>query len=131
MFKRHSTIQDTGMNMYTEGGVFMAPMTILGLVMIVLAISTLMKAFKGTEDIERNRRMNSIVLQLGVFTFFVGILSQAIGLMQAFQVIQQVGDISPILLAQGLYVSMIAPVYGLIILLVALALWSLGRYRLS
>ena len=119
------------MNMYTEGGVFMAPMTILGLVMIVLAISTLMKAFKGTEDIERNRRMNSIVLQLGVFTFFVGILSQAIGLMQAFQVIQQVGDISPILLAQGLYVSMIAPVYGLIILLVALALWSLGRYRLS
>lgn len=117
--------------MYAEGGVFMTPMTILGLAMIVLATLTLIKAFNGTGENQNNRRMNAIVLQLGVFTFFVGILSQAIGLMQAFQVIQQVGDISPKLLAGGLYVSMIAPVYGLIILLAALALWSLGRYKLS
>ncbi len=51
--------------------------------------------------------------------------------MQAFQVIQQIGDISPALLIGGLRVSMISPAYGLILLIISLILWSIARYKLT
>jgi len=109
----------------------MTPITILGVVMLSLAAVTLMKAFGSDADTGLLRRLNTIVLQLGIFTFFVGILSQAIGLMQAFRAIQEIGDVSPALVAGGLYVSMIAPVYGLIVLLVSIACWSVARYKID
>lgn len=118
-------------SLYSAGGMFMTPITLLGLAMVGLGIVTLLRIFSGSDDKARMRRFNNLVLQLGIFTFFLGVLSQAVGLMQAFQVIQEMGAVSPSLLAGGLYVSMIAPVYALLLLLVAIALWSAGKYRLS
>lgn len=75
------------------------------------------------------QKMNGLVLQIGIFSFFLGLLSQEIGLMQAFTVIQQVGAISPALLAGGLYTSFIAPVFGLLILLLALISKAVIGYK--
>ncbi|MDA0684147.1 MAG: MotA/TolQ/ExbB proton channel family protein [Bacteroidetes bacterium] len=118
-------------SLYSAGGIFMTPITLLGLLMIGLGAVTLIRFFSGVEDKDKLRRFNALVLQLGIFIFFLGVLSQAMGLMQAFQVISQVGGVSPTLLADGLYVSMIAPVYALLFLLLAIALWSVGKYKLS
>ena len=118
------------MNLYSSGGVFMTPITLVGIAMLGLGVYVVVKSFDATRS-ERLPRLNSLVMQLGVFAFFTGLLSQAMGLMQAFQVIQQVGDVSPALLAGGLYVSFIAPVWGMIILLVGLALYMVAKYRLS
>jgi len=117
--------------LFTSGGVFIWPMTIIGFIMIGLSLKVLMDAFSGSGENGTLKKRNAVVLQLGVFLYFVGILSQALGLMQAFQVIQQVGDISPALLLGGLRVSMISPAYGLILLIVSLVLWSIARYKLS
>lgn len=116
---------------FAAGGVFMTPITIVGVAMLGGALFTLVRAFGASPDAAKLRRLNSVVLQLGILAFFLGILSQAMGLMQAFQVIQQVGDVSPALLAGGLYVSLIAPVWGLIILTVAWVLYAVAKYRLG
>lgn len=116
---------------FAAGGPFMIPITLVGVAMLVGALYTLVRAFGTAPDGPGLRRMNGVVLQLGILAFFLGILSQAMGLMQAFQVIQQVGDVSPALLAGGLYVSLIAPVFGLIILTVAWVLYAVVKYRLG
>ncbi len=108
----------------------MTPITLIGLVMIGLGIYVLIKTFDEAPSAGLSR-LNNLVLQLGFFAFFAGLLSQAMGLMQAFQVIQQVGDVSPVLLAGGLYVSFIAPVWGLILLLSGLALYMVAKFRLT
>ncbi|HAY36500.1 MAG TPA: hypothetical protein DCY57_05910 [Bacteroidetes bacterium] len=115
----------------TSGGVFMWPMTIIGLLMMALSAKVLMDTFSGSGENILLKKRNAVVLQLGVFLYFVGILSQALGLMQTFQVIQQIGDISPALLIGGLRVSMISPAYGLILFIISLILWSIARYKLT
>ncbi len=108
----------------------MTPITIIGLAMLGLGLYVIAKSFDADPP-SRLGRLNNLVLQLGIFAFFMGLLSQAIGLMQAFQAIQQIGDVSPALLAGGLYVSLIAPVWGLILLLIGLAFFMVARFRLS
>ena len=73
---------------------------IVGYLLGILALAMLVLAFKlftsGGESAS-NRKMNSLMLQVAILAFFVGILSQAIGLMQAFSVIAQAGGVSPAL----------------------------------
>lgn len=116
-------------NLFVSGGVFMTPITLVGLAMLVLGIRTLVKS-SDPASAGNLRRHNSVVLQLGILAFFLGILSQAVGLMQAFQVIQEVGGVSPAMLAGGLYVSLIAPVWGLILLILGWVLYAVSKYRL-
>ncbi len=119
-------------DLYAAGGMFMTPLTILGIAAIILAVKKIVDVFtKQDKPAAQHRPMVNLVLQLGILSFFVGILSQSIGLIDAFQIIEQAGGVGPSLLAGGLKVSMIAPVYGLIILIIAFVLWSVLKYRLD
>ena len=116
--------------LYAAGGVFMTPITLIGIGAVLLMIKGSIDLFVNKEPAGAKRRsLVNGVLQLGLLAFFVGILSQAIGLIQAFQVIEQMGPVSPQLLAGGLKVSMIASVYGLIILIVSFIGWMVLKYR--
>ncbi len=108
----------------------MIPITIIGLVMLALGAFVIARSFADQLPVNI-QALKSLVLQLGVFAFFTGLLSQAIGLMQAFQAIQQIGNVSPAIVAGGLYVSLIAPVWGLVVLLVGLALYMAATYRIG
>jgi biopolymer transport protein ExbB/TolQ len=70
------------------------------------------------------------VLFLGSFAFLIGMLGQILGLMQALRVIPEIKDISPALLAGGFRVSLLAPVYGFVLLLVSYIIWFLTRRNL-
>jgi vacuolar-type H+-ATPase subunit I/STV1 len=118
------------MDTFAAGGPFMIPITIIGLIMLGLGVYVIARAFSRQQP-ANIQALKGLVLQLGVFAFFTGLLSQAIGLMQAFQAIQQIGDVSPAIVAGGLYVSFIAPVWGLIQLLLGLALYMVATYRLA
>jgi biopolymer transport protein ExbB/TolQ len=50
----------------------------------------------------------------------LGILAQTIGIYQALVAIQQMGNVSPAIIFGGFKVSMIAPMYGLIIFVITL-----------
>ena len=116
-----------------EGGLlFTGPLTLCGLAVVALTFRKAMDVFGG-DDLslaERKRGLHAI-LQIGLFSFFFGILGQAVGILGALKAIEQTGTVSPAMLSGGLQVSMIAPVYGLVIFLIALAAWSLLSNRLA
>ena len=64
------------------------------------------------------------ILLFGSLSFIIGILFQAYGFFIALGAIADAGDIAMSLMARGLYLSLIAPVFGLIILLLSLISWG-------
>lgn len=118
--------------LFKAGGIFMTPLTLLALGIVGLIIKKGVDVFGGAPaPASKHRRAIQVILQLGILSFFLGILSQTVGLFQALQAIERVGDVSPSLVAGGLKVSMIAPLYGLIIFLVAFLSWSVLKYRVG
>lgn len=116
-------------DLFYAGGVFMWPLTLFALIIVGLAVKLTLDALRTENGTQSGARvLQNVLLQLGIFSFFLGILSQAIGLMQAFDAIEGMGGVSPAMLAGGLKVSMIAPVYGLMIFLVTFMLWSFLKY---
>lgn len=65
-----------------------------------------------------------LILLFGSLAIVTGFLGQAIGLISAFNAIEAAGDISPALVAGGLKVSMIAPVYGTLLFIFSLIFWG-------
>ena len=118
---------------FSAGGMFMTPLTVLGIAILLLMIKKGIDLFgaASTHTASRNRVQVNLILQLGILTFFLGILSQALGLMSAFQAIEAMGGVSPAMLVGGLRVSMIAPIYGLMIMIVAFVGWTILKNRMD
>lgn len=107
--------------MLSAGGIkFTVP-----LLLLALAILGLM-AFSFVRP---DRKRIGLVLHLGVFSAVFGILGQTIGLLSALDAIEAMGGVSPAMLAGGLKVSFITTIFGLANLTMALAGWTVLRYR--
>jgi biopolymer transport protein ExbB/TolQ len=76
-------------------------------------------------------RKISYIKSVGLFALIFGILGQMIGLYSAFAAIEQMGGVSPAMLAGGLKVSSITTIYGLVIYVIALLIWFLFSLRLE
>ncbi len=109
---------------YEGGPLFMSVITATGLAMIFFAIKSGVDIF-GRKNYS-GREINYI-LMFGSLSFILGLLAQAIGMFQAFEIIQRVGDISPSLIAGGLRVSMIAPLYGIFFFIISIPVWMFLR----
>jgi biopolymer transport protein ExbB/TolQ len=108
----------------------MIPLTVFGAAALLLALKKGVDVFVNADrPASRHRPTINAVLQIGIFSFFFGILGQALGLLEALQVIEQLGPISPSLVAGGVKVSMITTVYGLLIFLVSFVAWAVLKYR--
>ena len=68
---------------------------------------------------------NCLLKSIGLFGMITGILGQMVGLFSAFSAVEQAIDISPAIMAGGLKVSMITPIYGVLIFLISYLLWFL------
>jgi len=86
---------------------------------LFLLILILVLIVKGFLEKGNNPKTLSLIGSIGLFTIVWGFLGQTIGLIEAFGVIEKVGDISMSLIAGGLKVSLLAPVFGLIVFLIA------------
>ena len=114
-----------------EGGIFFTgPLTVLALAIVILSARKALQLYNDTEESPAvlKRGLNTIV-HLGLFSFFMGILGQAIGLFDAMKAIEMMGAVSPAMLAGGLRVSMIVSIYGLLILLGSSILWFCLKLR--
>ncbi len=99
------------MTILNQGGpIFMYPLLLMLILVLVLFTVELVK--KG-----RVKKTINLIASISLFAIVWGFLGQIIGLMGAFDAIQAIGDISPAILAAGLKVSFIAPVFGMIIFL--------------
>ena len=110
---------------YKAGGpFFMFLITLLGLSFLFFVIKSGITIF-----VKKNYSGKGIsyILMFGSLAFIFGLLAQAIGMFVAFGAIQQVKDISPAMVAGGLKVSMIAPLYGAFYFILSIPIWVVFR----
>ena len=102
------------MELFWMGGpLFMGLITIAffaGLAAGVYAYITISKGQLSNEQIAK--RIDN-VKSLGLLALVIGVLGQMIGLFEAFKAIEQMGSVSPAMLAGGLKVSSITTLWGL------------------
>ena len=104
----------------------MGILTVLLVVLLAVSVYFFIAIASGKSGEKENfKHQLSYVKSIGLFTMITGILGQLIGLLSAFQAIEEVGDISPALLAGGLKVSMITTLYGVFIYLFSIVIWFL------
>jgi hypothetical protein len=86
------------------------------LIILIAIIALLIRGF-----LNPNHRDKTIILvsSLSLFVLVWGFLGQMIGLIMAFDAIQVHGDISPAMLAGGLKVAILSPLFGMIVFLIA------------
>jgi biopolymer transport protein ExbB/TolQ len=88
--------------------------TTLFLLIVILAL--LIRGFvkPTTQD-----KTITLVSSISLFALVWGFLGQMIGLITAFDTIEAVGDISPAVLAGGLKIAILSPLFGMIVFLIA------------
>ena len=74
-------------------------------------------------------KKNELVKSLGILAFIIGLLSAILGLYSAFNVIEQVGNVAPSILAGGIKIAFINLIYGLIIYMISISLDIIGKWR--
>ena len=117
---------------YKGGPLFMGILTILFFIILAIAIYNLIIILRGDfKDINETRKKLKYLKSIGLFAFISGILGQLIGLFSALSAIEQAMDISPAILAGGLKISMIPPIYGILILLISYIFWIILDYIAS
>jgi hypothetical protein len=106
------------LNLFFAGGtLFMSLISLAAIAAFVLTANILLNGFSGNRT---SRFSPNTIIIAGSLAFMLGILAQTIGIYQALVAIQQAGDVSPAMIFGGFKVSMIAPMYGLIILVITL-----------
>ena len=109
------------LDLYVEGGpLFMGILTIIFIIAVVIAVRAFTRLKNGKISAQTARRNYSYVRSLGLLAFVFGIFGQLVGLYDAFVVIEEVGNISPSMLAGGLKVSIHTTVYGTFILMICM-----------
>jgi hypothetical protein len=105
-------------DLFVEGGfVFMGIITLLFIVIVALAISTL------KVQSPKNEAKIRLIKSVALFTLVFGILSQLMGLVQIFDYLSTATiDVSASVLAGGIKTTFIPAIYGLCIYLFALLL---------
>jgi hypothetical protein len=109
---------------FIEGGpLFMGILSIVFLAILVIAVVNAVHLV-GNKSMSNVRYLRTEYIKtLGLFALVLGMLGQFIGLFSALDIISSGMEISPAIMAQGVKVSMITSVYGMIIFLVAYLLW--------
>lgn len=104
--------------------IFMGILTIILLIILAMAIYRAMQISKNEVNHQTTfRHQLTRIKSVGLFALVFGIFAQLLGLYQMFSAIERAGDISPTILAGGLKVTTIAPLYGFIIFLLSYLIW--------
>jgi len=96
-----------------EGGpLFMYTTLTLLIVIIAILIWGFLKPTNRSKAI-------TLVSSVSLFVLVWGFLGQMIGLITAFDAIEAAGDISPAMLAGGLKIAILSPLFGMFVFLIA------------
>jgi hypothetical protein len=109
---------------YMGGTLFMSILTLILLVILIWSIYYFITGLNTNKEKSRLiiHRL-SYLKSFGFFAMITGILGQLTGMYSAFSAIETAGDISKALFFGGLKLSMITPIYGILIFLFSLLLW--------
>lgn len=119
--------------MHIMGGIqFMSVLFLVLIAVIILAVIGFIQAYsKQNPNLPRLTNIVLAIRFLGGFAPVWGILGQGVGMYEACDAIQEMGDVSPAMLAGGFQVSMITVLYGLIIFLISRIFWFILKSKLN
>jgi len=85
--------------------------------------------YRGNKNPQKLKRTNDDILFFGSLAFLIGITGQMVGLIAAFDAVQRIIDVRiiPQALAGGLKVTFIAPVFGIVLLILSTIIWFVFR----
>jgi len=86
---------------------------------LVLLILILVLFVKGIRNRNDNSKTIALISSLGWFTFAWGFLGRTVGLIGAFDVIAAAGDVIPSMIADGLKMALVNPLFALTVFLIA------------
>ena len=96
-----------------EGGpLFMYTTLFILFIIIALLIRGFVKP--ATRD-----KTITLVSSISLFVLVWGFLGQMLGFISAFDAVQAAGDVSPSMLAGGLKVAILSPLFGMVVFLIA------------
>jgi len=96
-----------------EGGPLFMYTTLFILIVIIALL------IRGFIKIEARPKTITLVSSVSLFVLVWGFLGQMIGLITAFDAIEAAGDISPSMLAGGLKIAILSPLFGMVVFLIA------------
>ena len=101
----------TLLNRFFEGGaLFMS----LILICLLLTIYFMTKGFYRIKtNPELSKKMLTLINDSGVLGLSLGFLSAFLGLIGAFDVLEATGDANPSLIAGGLKIALLSPIFGI------------------
>jgi biopolymer transport protein ExbB/TolQ len=109
---------------YMGGPLFMGILTLLLFFILGLSVFNLFLVLKKEyKELPAFKKKLKYIRNLGLLAIIIGFLGQMIGLFDAFNAIEAAGDISTSILAGGLKVSMVTPIWGTLIYLISYILW--------
>ncbi len=106
------------------GGPFMWAILAIGIVMLLSTARSLLHLLQGAGA--SRSRVNTIVY-LGITALVTGVFAQMLGLYSAAGEILRATDVSPRIMAEGLYVSFNTTLFGLAVLFFSLLFWLILR----
>ena len=96
-----------------EGGpLFMYTTLILFIAIIGLIIKAFLKKGKNSKEIK-------LISSISLFVLVWGFLGQMIGLIGAFDAVEAQGNVAPSILAGGIKVAILSPMFGMVVFLIA------------
>lgn len=86
------------------------------LFLLIVIIALLLRGF--VKPTTRDKTI-TLVSSISLFVLVWGFLGQMLGFISAFDAVQAAGDVSPSMLAGGLKVAILSPLFGMIVFLIA------------
>ncbi len=113
---------------YEGGTTFMFLVYLMWIIVFALAVRFII-LYLGDKSSLKLKRTNDGILFFGSLAFLIGITGQMIGLITAFDAVQSIGaaGIKPDMLAGGLKVTFIVPIFGLMLLILSSIIWFVFR----
>lgn len=108
---------------YAGDPLFMGMLTLILFANLVISTMHFLAIQKEELSSEEIRVKLKTIKSVGLFGLMMGILTQLMGLHGMFLAIEEIGEVSPALLAGGLKVSLISTEYGVVIFLISYLIW--------
>ncbi len=110
---------------FYEGGTFFMFFEYMMWIAVFILIALFVVMYRSNKSPKKLKQINNTILFVGSFGFLWGISGQMMGLIGAFDAVQMIGEggVKPHLLAGGLKVTFIVPLYGLVLLMISSIFW--------
>jgi len=117
---------------FIDGGPFFMTLHYIMWVLVIIYVIKFLRAYKSkTKDLMKLNKFNSTILFIGVFGFLLSLFYRTLGIYGALSAIIEAQDIAPSVLANGLRVSFIAPLYAFFLFLVSSLVWFIFRNKIK